>query len=207
MNAFEDIKLYLPKYLSQEAERDLFEELNQFPKNIDHRLYTVSFVNDENIYQGDGFKDLLFIELPEPEISKSKGMVLSNTCDMQQANKKPVPLKVCYSPIISLKKYKSFITKNKLISNKSAINIHIDQIKKQRFSHIFFLPGQGSLKEDCLIFFDRIISIKREYFESKPIKELRLFSLSDYGFYLFLFKLSIHFCRIREGIERGKGRI
>jgi hypothetical protein len=29
-----------------------------------------------------------------------------------------------------------------------------------------------------------------------------LFRLSDFGFYLFLFKLSIHFNRMLEGVER-----
>ena len=29
-----------------------------------------------------------------------------------------------------------------------------------------------------------------------------LFRLSDFGFYLFLFKLSIHFTRMLEGVER-----
>jgi len=31
----------------------------------------------------------------------------------------------------------------------------------------------------------------------------RLFTLSDYGFYLFLFKLSLHLTRIREGVSRN----
>ena len=31
----------------------------------------------------------------------------------------------------------------------------------------------------------------------------RLFTLSDYGFYVFLFKISIHLTRIRENIQRN----
>ena len=37
-------------------------------------------------------------------------------------------------------------------------------------------------------------------FDPKP----RLASLSQFAFYLLLFKLSVHFCRFLEGVDRGQ---
>ena len=39
------------------------------------------------------------------------------------------------------------------------------------------------------------------------LRNHRIFSLSQYGHYLFLFKLSFHFTRMQEGIDRDKERL
>jgi len=39
MIEFDEIKKYLPKYLSQEATEKLFQDLKDFPENIHKRLY------------------------------------------------------------------------------------------------------------------------------------------------------------------------
>lgn len=63
MISFEEIKDYLPKYLTPESEKTLFEEVKRFPENIDSRLYT-NYLKDENIiFQGDGIEGLLFVVL------------------------------------------------------------------------------------------------------------------------------------------------
>jgi hypothetical protein len=53
------------------------------------------------------------------------------------------------------------------------------------------------------VFFDRLLHVSQKYVDRKTVQTRRLFSLSDYGFYLFVFKLSIHLSRIREGVDRG----
>ncbi|KAF3978125.1 MAG: hypothetical protein HFP77_03630 [Methylococcales symbiont of Iophon sp. n. MRB-2018] len=83
---FEDIKKYLPQYLSNIANENLFSELKNFPENIDKRLYTSFLKNDFIIYQGDGFSELLPIELPNTTTKKLNGMVLSNTCEVFYEN-------------------------------------------------------------------------------------------------------------------------
>ena len=37
----EDIKIYLPKYLSAESNKELFDGLKDFPENIDDRLDSI----------------------------------------------------------------------------------------------------------------------------------------------------------------------
>lgn len=197
----EDLKLYLPKYLSDEADQELFEGLKDFPDNIDERLYTDYLDKDEIIYQGDGLEDMLVINLPDTDVRPVKGMVLSNTCDIDPSNEKHFSSQIVYAPIFKLNKYK-----DSLISNSSKkeeqIEGHINAIKKQRITQIFYLPEWGDRIEESIVFLDRLNNISNRFFEPSKIPERRIFTLSDYGSYLFLLKLSIHFTRIQDEVER-----
>ena len=103
MISFEDIKDYLPKYLTPESEKTLFEELKSFPENIDSRIYT-NYLKDENIiFQGDGIEGLLFVNLPAERIEKVSAMILSNMCDTNPENVRLFHPNIVYSPIINLK--------------------------------------------------------------------------------------------------------
>lgn len=53
----DELKKYLPKYLSEENYNNLLTELKSFPYNIDNRMYTYSLDNNI-IYQGDGIKEM-----------------------------------------------------------------------------------------------------------------------------------------------------
>ena len=64
-----------------------------------------------------------------------------------------------------------------------------------------FLPKNKNI-EDSIIFLDRILHIDCRSVNRDTLKEQRLFSLSDYGFYLLIFKLSVHFSRIQEKVDR-----
>ena len=57
--------------------------------------------------------------------------------------------------------------------------------------------------EESIVFLDRILHVSQKYVDRETIGTRRLFSLSDYGFYLFVFKMSMHLSRIREGVNRG----
>jgi hypothetical protein len=196
-----EIKLYLPKYLSPSSEQNLFEQLKNFPQNIDSRIYSEN-VRLENIYyQGDGSEGLLVTNLPNPDIRSANAMMLSNTCDINPQNKRLFSGQFCYSPILKIAKFKEQLVAKNTDSNER-IEQFMETIRSQRVSQILFLPCGGELKEDSFIFFDRICSCNLSYLENAQIAGKKLFSLSDYGLYLFLFKLSIHFTRVNE----GKGR-
>lgn len=203
---FEDIKKYLPQYLSNIANENLFSELKNFPENIDKRLYTSFLKNDFIIYQGDGFSELLPIELPNTTTKKLNGMVLSNTCDIDQDNVRLMSSRLIHTPIINLQKYHEMLINMFVVTNKKSKEIieqHISSIRKQYISHVFFLPKGGDLVNDSIILFDRVTTLPSNYLSKSEIKAQRLFTLSDFGFYLFLFKLSIHFTRVRENVSRN----
>lgn len=206
MISFDEIKTYLPHYLSADSQRELFSELKQFPKNIDYRMYSKFIPEDNIIYQGDGFKEMLMVNLPSPILGRLPAMILSNTCDLYLSNERLSEIRILYAPIFNLDKYKRMLLVKPLFDVKK-INEHIDSIRKQRISHIFYLPKGQGLNYEGIVFFDRINNYPRSDIDNDFIKEKRLFMLSNYGLYLFLIKLSINFSRIREGIDRSISNI
>lgn len=206
MISFEEVKKYLPQYLSLTAQQELFQELKQFPQNLDQRIYTTQLAAQENLFQGDGVQNLLYINFPNTDIADVPGMILSNTCDIDPSNKRFMPLRIVYTPIFNLAKYEQSLIKNHVETGRKtiqSINSHIADIRKQYISHIFYLPKGGKLENDSIVFFDRLNNCPSDSIESQSVPERRIFTLSDYGFYLFLFKLSVHFTRIRDGVSRA----
>lgn len=162
---------------------------------MDSRLY--SRLPQETIYQGDGIQNLQIQYLPQPQTKPAPGIILSNTCDISPENPRPYPIRVLYAPLIKLQTYRTFLEK---AWNTEKIAAHISDLRKQRITQIFFVPSIGEV-EDSLVLLDRVISNSITAIP-QPLSENRIFSLSQYGHYLFLFKLSLHFTRMAEGVDR-----
>jgi hypothetical protein len=207
--SFEDVKKYLPHHLNEEDQGKLFNDLKQFPCNIDKRFYSSKLSDEVKLYQGDGTKSLIVVNLPDPKIAAHNCLILSNTCDISSENIRFFPPRLVYAPIFSLEKYKHALMSEHAASGDSAsqdkIFAHIDTIKKQFISNIFYLPACDQLAEDSIVFLDRLNNCSTQEITTEFISENKLFTLSNYGFYIFLIKLSIHFTRIREGIDRNTG--
>jgi len=202
MISIDEVKKYLPQYLSAASQKELYSELRSFPENIDKRLYSNSHLDQSHIYQGDGIKDLLFVNLPEQEFGRRPGVILSNTCDLDISNRRFKDIRVLYAPILKLESYKKMLL-TKLHSETKKIHQHIDAIRNQYISDIFYLPcGQG-LDYEGMVTLDRVNNCSRNAVSGEFIEKNRLFSLSNYGFYLFLLKISIHLTRVREGVDRN----
>jgi len=197
----EDIEVYLPKFLSADSKRALFEGLRQFPYNIDNRLYTDSLRDERIVYQGDGIRGLPFLIMPDLKAQPVDALVVSNSCDISPQNVRLFRSKVVYAPILKLEIYINMLLREGVAQ--SEIDNHIASIKRQEITQIFFLPARGRLKQDSFVLLDRLISCDNELIDRNVLQDSRLFSLSDYGHYLFLIKISIHFCRIHEGVDRG----
>lgn len=203
MLSLEEIKIYLPKYLSPESEQNLFDQLKQFPENIDNRLYTNYLLEPQVIYQGDGIEGLLVVNLPDTEVRQAPAMIFSNTCAVDERNNRPFPSSLIYAPIFNLEKYEKGLVASEILKDGGRIQDHIDAIKKQRITQIFYLPKGGAQKSESIVFLDRVNSCDNRFLSEASIKDIRLFTLSNYGLYLFIFKLSVHFTRITEGIDRS----
>ncbi len=201
----EDLKIYLPKFLSDPSSDELFSGLKDFPKNIDERVYTNYLDKDQVIYQGDGLNDMLVVNLPDTEFKPTPSIVLSNTCDIDLMNSREYPSQIIYAPILNLDKYHQAIALKTKKSEKQIID-HIQNIKKQRETQIFYLPKYGNLDES-IVFLDRIHNYPNKLIDRNNLEQRRIFSLSDYGAYLFILKLSIHFTRIQDKVERKSVKI
>jgi len=181
MLSLDEIKIYLPKYLSPESEENLFDQLKQFPENMDDRLYTNYLLEPEVIYQGDGIKGLLVVNLPDTEIRLAPGMILSNTCDLDERNKRLFPSSLVYAPIFNLEKYEKELLASEILKEAEQIADHIYAIKKQRVTQIFYLPKGGTLENESIVFLDRLNSCDNSFLTKENIKDIRLFTLSNYG--------------------------
>lgn len=201
MTLDDEIRIYLPKYLSAENYDTLIKELEDFPDNIDQRMYT-SIADEGLLCQGDVIKDMPYAEIDHLEMGvKNKDcIVLSNTCDIDPNNKRFFNSRIMYAPLIELDKYKKVLLDHGV--SEQQINGHINSIKEQRVSQILYLPKSQSFDES-IVFLDKVINIDHRYIDRVSLNDRRLVSLSDYGFYMLLFKISVHFSRLQENVVRG----
>ncbi|MEI0479300.1 hypothetical protein [Brachyspira pulli] len=184
-NIKDEIEKYLPKYLSPETEASLFENLKDFPKKFN--IY--SNIKSNFLMQGDGIV-----------YNNKKILLISNTCDMDSTNNKRfISMSILYAQICSLDKTEKILKKNNYDS--SRINNFISSIKSHKVTNIFYLPKNEVLQEDSFIMFDKINNMPNNISQSELL-ENKLFTLNQTGFYLFLLKLSIHFTRMCEKIDR-----
>jgi hypothetical protein len=110
-----------------------------------------------------------------------------------------MPPHVVFAPLITMQRFKERL---------SAAGLAVDQvegklsaIKKQHVTSVFYLPTGANLAEDHIALLDDLHPVPLEMFLNAD--QPKLFTLSQVGFYLFIIKLSIHFCRFSEGIHRG----
>lgn len=198
-----DIKKYLPKYLSAESYKELIAGLKDFPNNMDSRFYT-KYLNDNVIYQGDGLSGcptFNFLTMTRKDVHS---IVISNTCDIDVSNERLFGSQIVYSPIIELDRYESILLQT---IPREKIEAHLKSIKRQEITQILYLPSNGGALKESIVFLDRIFNVDNSFVKRDMLNELRTFSLSDYGSYVFLLKLSIHFTRIQDRVDRKSVRI
>lgn len=205
----EFIKTHLPKYLTPDASDNLFKEVNNsFPLSSDPYKIFKNAQEPIRLYQGDCILDIPFgiFEGSTYKTTYLEGIVASNTCDIAPENERIVVNQVQFFPVFNLDEYLKLLKSKEISANR--ILTFVQDLKANRISNLFYLPPYQSLQEG-FIRFDISSSIpttslyKGGYsFEYSP-KGDRIFTFSDYGFYLFIIKLSIHYCRIREGVFRG----
>lgn len=204
---FDDIKVYLPQYLSKESLDKMFEDIKKFVQTGSNtELYTLKLKKEKQIFQGDALKNMQTITFPESESTLCKAIVLSNSCDINLDNPRPFTSHIIYSPIGRLSAYVELL-RSEGINPEKLVN-HISDIKNQTITQILYLPeDKEGPEEDCIVFLDKICHCDNSRISRDAIEEDRLFTFNNYGFYLLLLKISIHFTRIREGIDRDKGNI
>ncbi|WP_338413951.1 hypothetical protein [uncultured Sphaerotilus sp.] len=193
-----DIKDHLPLYLTMSAKDGMLKALkDDFPNKINY--YTDQRKDD--FLQGDGWGNLDVLRISDSnnlERKSTKGIILSNSCDISTENKRQIPPKYVFAPIIKLSRYKAQLQKDNAEFN--SIEAKIESIKKQQVTSIFYLPEGGPLEEDYIAILDDLHSVTLN--SDGMSGKTKFFTLSQIGFFMFLFKLSIHFCRFHENVFR-----
>lgn len=196
----EELKTILPKYLSPSNESELVKCIKEFPNIANGKFYTLNLKNEPVLFQGDGLKDLPIVNLPSADIKQKNVIIFSNTCDVDNSNKRYFPSNIVYAPIIKLKSYLKILEEEGKTTQQ--ISNHIKALKKQEITQILYLPGNKVI-EESIVFLDKVFNINNSYVNRSKLSSERLFTLSDFGAYLFVFKLSLHFSRIQDKVERG----
>lgn len=206
MSILDSIDEFLPQYLSELSANELKEELKKFPTDgTKDTVYTTMLSSVKEIFQGDGMAQIPYYDAKSKEAKLVNVMVLSNSCDISSENNRFESINLCVAPLFNLEKYK-----NRLLNRgftEQQIDSHIAEIKRQAVTHVVYLPKSEKLPYDAIVRLDKVCSVDRSIISAEDIIKNRLFTLSNFGLYLFLLKLSIHFTRIRERIDRNKGEI
>ncbi|MFC5498113.1 hypothetical protein ACFPOE_11255 [Caenimonas terrae] len=187
---------YLPYYLTREEREGLLKELAEWPRQIS---YYLSGLEDE-VLQGDAWTSLPIRHSETGELARVTGIILSNSCSIDPSNDRAMPAKVVVAPLVELDRYREVLIAAGFAPD--AITGRIDAIKEQRVHNIFFLPAGAQLSTDHLAYLDDLYSFPAAKLTGPERSNRKLATLATTGFYLFIFKLSIHFCRFSENVSR-----
>jgi hypothetical protein len=191
----DSLREQIPYYLTADQKAGFLKALEDFPNNINY--YGSGY--DDDILQGDGWTKLTVVRFETGDRGSIRGIVLSNSCDVASENKRDFPVNITFAPIVPLDEYRKVLEKAGL--DPDTIKHKIAVITDQRVTNIFYLPLGAALEQDHIALFGDIHSMPAKAFEVEQAKS-KLFTLNLAGFYLFIFKLSIHFCRFHENLAR-----
>ena len=175
---FEQIKLFLPKYLTPAQTSELFSELSKFPDNMSFYLGNPAW--KEELLQGDGWHGFIAINFETGDRRSIAGIVISNSCDIFPENVRDLPVNVLFSPIVELSRLV-----DRLRAGGKELNADMMAgVRKQRVTQMFYLPEYPGVWPESVVLLDNIHTHPLQHFlASKPRK---LFTLTQYAFYLFL---------------------
>ena len=201
---------FLPSYLSSESKGRLQQAIEQFhPSNREDISYE-DFYKDyayDYFLQGDIILDVRTANWNQDQRLYDKsyieGLILSNTCDISLGNNRNVNPKQClFAPLLKLDDYLADLLANGYSQQK--VDEFKKNVKAQFCSNIFYLPAVREGEPERIALLDQIFWYPIEELASlvETINEERIASLNQYGFYLLVFKLSYHFCRLPEACDR-----
>ena len=195
----ETLKTQIPHYLtSAAAQKEFVEQLDALNEGatVGYFLNGLRDPYAREMLQGDGWSGFEVLAFASGKRASVRGIVLSNSCDISPDNERAAPTQIVFAPIIKLTAVQAQFEKSGLSAER--VNAKIAAIKKQKVTSVFYLPKGEALTEECVVFLDNLHSMPAVSCKKKA----KLFTLSQAGFYLFLFKLSVHFCRFQENIDR-----
>ena len=209
----EVLRTYLPKYLTPEPLEKLISNIKEdFPHSGKSEIMYIQ-IDDSLFYQGDALIDLPYaaFEKGKFEAVNINGILATNTCDISTENQRLEPFDIQFFVIYSLNEYTTHL--RKVGKSEDRIDSFKSSLKSNKVTNLLYLPelklSDKIILEESFVRFDKTSSIPISTLDSRTFNKKyqpygdRLFTLSNYGFYLFLTKLSIHYCRFKEGVFRN----
>lgn len=202
------LEALLPSYLSSTDKDRLKTGLKQFSQYGDFTQTYDNFysLRDlDHLAQGDILHSQKTVdwnsENSEYENITSSVIVISNSCDINSENKRVLNSKeILFAPVLPLSEVLADFEVNGF--NETEIKSFLTTLKSQLFSNLFYLPKSYKKEEEFIVYFDRTHWHPNEEINKVNLENDRFISLSSIGFYVFILKLSYHFCRLPEERER-----
>lgn len=211
----DNFELLLPKYLTSDQKSRLKDALSQFsiqreienpPSELDYSNF-VTKAHCNYFKQSDLVYQIRYPHLNEDNFEFEKyyttAIVLSNTCDISDENPHNLNKKQCVlAPVIELSTYVETLKKMDSFSD-DRLSSFLSELKLQRITNIFYISDNGG--EEYIALLDKIFWFPTEELNSyiEEINDNKLFSLTHFGYYLFLLKLTFHFSRFPESLDRA----
>lgn len=193
------IEIHLPDYLSGSSYDELIRQLGNTP-DIDAFFWSPTDREVGEVLQGDAWTH---IPIRDPSTGEQKhitGVILSNSCDIDPNNQGRPRRRVLVAPAIKLSDYETLLVHERF--DTSSISGFIQSVRNNRVSSIAHFPAESNINDaDRIVILDNVYNVPLEEFQNAV--GARLFRLSNAGFYIFLLKLSIHFTRLHERIDRS----
>ncbi len=197
----EQARLYLPKYLSPSRTQELYEGLRQFPHLPD--FYLPPSTIDEDLLQGDGWRGFVVGEFNSALTKTVAGIIVSSSCDIDTRNPSHTPRRILFCPLVSLRGYALDLAAAGLEERR--ISNILGNIRSQEVTDVFYLPESPYGPPESIALLDDVHPHPLNHF--KGTERTLMFRLHQTAFYVFLIKLSIHFCRMQEGVRRFAGAV
>lgn len=198
----DELKKYIPKFLPNGEQDDLFYGLKQITDNkeayvdrLKNFYSTYGTQKDPYLDQGDGLADMDIFNLPHPTSSKGLGFILSNTCDINPDNERGIPMRILYAPVINLEKYVKLLEDHGVYREG-----WLENVRQQKITHLVYLPKGAGLDYEAIVPLDHIMSIDEDSVTADSIREKRVFQLSRIAWYILLIKITHHFARTNKGL-------
>lgn len=198
----ETLKQQIPYYLSVEDRRLLVAEIKSISQG-GNAEYVLNHARDEFgdfMLQGDGWRGFILFSFETGERRSVKGLVLSNSCDVDPDNPRDLPSRVIFAPLVRLSVFADLLRAAGVEAER--IDAKLVDIRAQKTTNIFFIPAGSFLSEDYIVRLDEAHSMPTKSHINHEDRQ-KLFTLSNTGFYMFVLKLSIHFCRLQERVNRA----
>jgi len=192
----DDLRRQIPDYLTDSKKDKLAQELLAF-NSSSSPLYTTQFKNE--LLQGDVWSGLEILDFETGARRWIRGIVLSNSCDVSNENARHLPANLIIAPILKMTRLVNRLTEAGISTDR--IESKVKAIKSQKITNMFYLPASSYLSEAHVALLDQTFSVPYPAFQERAEKK-KEFSLNLLGFYLFIFKLSVHFCRLQENVDR-----
>lgn len=211
MSAIEEyIERHLPAYLLRTDKQRIKDGLKQFfPEHRTGEIqYSDFFFVSENDYfmQGDLIESLPIVDwdFDNSTFNTAFGqtMLVSNSCDVSAGNERLSTKNALFAQVIPLQEYVNDLEESG--TSKAQIDSLLSDLRNQKLTNVFYLPPNPLNDLEYLVFLDKICWFPSSEFVKKMpnIQKERFISLTNWAYYLFIFKLSVHFCRVPEEVER-----